>query len=465
MAALSIVTTKFVAIGLSVELAGHYNTSYGYLQLFGILADFGLYAVAVREVSKSLNKKKTLGALLTLRICILLLSLGAAIVYVWFNPSWKHSPLPLAVSIAAFVPFFTLLAGILRTIFQVEYKMHFVFVAEVLQRVLTVTLTGLILYFGVRGSTNPDVLFLMLGIGGIGAALLFALSALFSQKILAVRPSFDWQEICRILSLSTPYGLAFLCTALYRQFDVTLIAELRTDYAYQNAAYGFVQRMMDMAYLLPTFLLNSTLPMLSERDARGEETKDLVGKTLLVIFLIGSISGLFGFFWARPLVSLLTTEQYLSHAGIPGSDTALTILAGSMFLNGFVLFSFYSLLTKHRWRPLVLTLFVGVVCSITLNLTLIPTLGFVGASITSLLTHLLLVMLLLPQALRILPVHLPWNNILRGIIFVALLALGLVVLHPLLTSDFRTAVGLIFMTIWMMILGWGTGLLKMARAR
>ncbi len=53
MAALSILTTKFVAIGLSQELAGHYNTAYGYLQLFGILADFGLYAVAVREVSQA----------------------------------------------------------------------------------------------------------------------------------------------------------------------------------------------------------------------------------------------------------------------------------------------------------------------------------------------------------------------------------------------------------------------------
>ena len=42
MASLSILTTKFVAIGLTKELAGNYNSAYGYLQLFGILADFGL---------------------------------------------------------------------------------------------------------------------------------------------------------------------------------------------------------------------------------------------------------------------------------------------------------------------------------------------------------------------------------------------------------------------------------------
>ncbi|MBT4585812.1 oligosaccharide flippase family protein, partial [Candidatus Peregrinibacteria bacterium] len=63
MAALSILTVKFVAIGLSKELAGNYNSAYGFLQLFGILADFGLYAVALREISRSeLNREGVLGA-------------------------------------------------------------------------------------------------------------------------------------------------------------------------------------------------------------------------------------------------------------------------------------------------------------------------------------------------------------------------------------------------------------------
>ena len=58
MAVLSIVTSKFVAIGLSKEMAGFYNSAYGFLQIFAILADFGLYAVSVREVSKAEHKEK-----------------------------------------------------------------------------------------------------------------------------------------------------------------------------------------------------------------------------------------------------------------------------------------------------------------------------------------------------------------------------------------------------------------------
>ena len=137
MAALSILTVKFVAVGLTKELAGYYNSSYGYLQLFGILADFGLYAIAVREVAAAKNRSEVLSGLIILRTLILALSLALSLALVWILPQWKGTPLPLSVTLAAFVPFFTLLAGILRTVFQVTYRMHYGFIAQETQRVIT----------------------------------------------------------------------------------------------------------------------------------------------------------------------------------------------------------------------------------------------------------------------------------------------------------------------------------------
>ena len=283
MAALSILTVKFVAIGLTQELAGNYNSAYGYLQLFGILADFGLYAVAVREVSKATDKEKVLGALLVLRTIILLLSLGAAILFVWVMPQWKGTPLPMSVMIASLVPFFTLLAGIIRTVFQVNYKMHFVFIAEVTQRILTTGLIGTFIILGVRQSTDVFHLHMMLLFGGIGAGFLFLVSLFYGGRFMHIRPTFDIEIIKRLLKLAAPFGLAYLCLAFYRQFDITLIALLREDFELQNAYYGFVVRMADMGFILPTFLLNSTLPILSERDAKGEDTSALLGKTFMMM--------------------------------------------------------------------------------------------------------------------------------------------------------------------------------------
>lgn len=466
MAALSIVTVKLIAIGLTKELAGAYNTAYGFLQIFGILADFGLYAVAVREVSRvtGSEREKVFGVLLTLRILILCLSLGTALIVAWVIPAWQGTPLPLGITIAAFVPFFTLLAGIVRTVFQVHYRMHYVFIAEVSQRILTVGLTAVIVAMGLRQSTDPFYYHLFLLFGGIGAILLFVFSVIFGGRLLRIRPQWDSAMIKRVFVQALPYGLAFLCTALYRQSDVTLIGLLRSDFALQNAYYGFVQRAMDMAYLFPTFLLNSTLPILSERSEKGEDTRELLGKTFHIILLLGTTLFLFAFFWSRPLMQLLTTDQYLSTISQPGSDTALHLLAFSMFFNGILLFAFYSLLTKNHWKPLVLTLFFGAIISITSNILLIPTYGFVGACVTSILTHVVLALLLLPQSIRSMPFTYGATYVFQWILYTALLGSTLMLMTPFLTSSIVTAIGIIVAGGAMLLIAWTTGIVKSVRS-
>ncbi len=460
MALMSIVTVKFVAIALSKGLAGNYNSVYSFLQIFGILADFGLYAVAVREVSRATDKARVMGSLVILRSIILCVSLGAALAIVWFAPAWQGTPLPLGVSIAVFVPFFTLLAGIQRTVFQVTYRMHFVFIAEVLQRVLTVVLIGAIVLNGARGSQDIMTYVYLLAAGGAGALLLFVLSTLYARRLMRIDVRWDSELLTKLLKQAAPYGLAFLCTALYRQMDITMIAALRFDYDLQNAYYGFALRATEMAYLIPTFLLNSTLPILSERDERGEDTRGLVGKTFFIILLLGITASLFAFLWARPLMQLLTTDAYLSQGTEAGSDTALMLLALPMLLNGIVLFCFYSMLTRHRWQPLVATLGLGAVLSIALNVMLIPNWGFVGSCWASIITHLFLVIALLPQSLKILPMTVSRIQIRQWVTYTLLLGSALLMLRGLLINEWVTIVMVIVITGWIGAIAWGTGIMR-----
>ena len=442
MALLSTISVKFVALGLSQELAGAYNSAYGYLQIFAILADFGLYAVSVREVSTAKDPERMIGALIVLRSVIATLSLGAALVIAWSIPAWAASPLRVGITIAAFVPFFTLLSGVLRTVFQVRYKMHLVFVAEVTQRIITAGLMAVIILMGIRGSDATRVYEYFLWVGSVGAVVLFILSVIFATRTMRIRLCFDRDLLGYLLRKAMPYGVAFLCIALYRQFDLTMIALLREDYKIQNALYGFASRISEMTYLIPTFLLNSTLPVLSDRHDRGQQTAPLLGKTLFIILILGSTSALFSLFWARPIMRLLTTTAYLSTPGHPGADTALRLLAAPMFLNGIVLFSFYTLLTKHEWKGLVGRMMIAVVLSIGLNLYLIPKSGFIGATETSTVVQFFLAATLLPVALRVLPASFPLAYVIRWIVFSALLAGALFVSAPLLESLPATVIGL-----------------------
>ena len=449
MAALSIITVKFVAMGLSKELAGVYNSAYGFLQLFGILADFGLYAVAVKEVSRSERREEVLGAIIILRCITLVISLSVALIFIWIIPVWKGTPLPLSVTIASLVPFFTLLAGIIRTVFQVNYKMHFVFIAEVSQRILAAILMGLFVMLGIRGSHDLHHLHLFLYIGGIGAFLLFFLSLTYGNRLMKIKPHWDPALLKRLMKSTAPFGIAFLCMALYREFDITLIALLRDDFELQNAYYGFVTRIMGMGFLIPTFLLNSTLPILSERDAKGEDTKSLLGKTFLIIMIFGSITLLFSTLWSRPIIQLLTTEAYLSTPTRPGADTALRLMSIPMFLNGIILFGFYSLLTKNSWKKLVMTLLLGVVISLTMNLALIPSHGFVGAAYTSITVHSVLAIILLYFGAKAMPFRLKQTEVLQWITFTALLGIGLWTFKPYLIGEIRTIIGLGALSIYM----------------
>lgn len=446
-AILSAIAVKCVALGLSKELAGAYNSAYGYLQLFAILADFGLYAVSVKECSQSKEKPRVLGALLVLRVVITTLALGSAIAIAWIVPAWRGTPLPLGIAIASLVPFFTLLAGVLRTTFQITFRMHIVFIAEVTQKAFTVTLMAGVLWWGIRGSTDLRHFALFLWIGAGGSLLLFALSAFFAERILPVRPCFDRALLTMLLRRAAPYGIAYLCIALYRQFDLTMIALLREDFATQNAEYGFAQRIAEMTYLVPTYILNSTLPVLSERRAAHHATDDLLGKTLLLLAIVGGSAAMLCGLWARPLMQLLTTEAYLSTTGTAGADTALRMLAIPIALNAFVLYSFYVLLALHRWRPLVLSMLTGVAVSILLNVWLIPLYGFRGAIMTSTLVHVLLAILLLSTALRLLPARLPARHITRTVGFLATMACILFLLSPLLTSTLSTMLACVFLPL------------------
>lgn len=464
MAALSVVTVKFVVIGLSKELAGAYNSAYGYLQVFGIVADFGLYAVSIRELSRAADKAKVLATFIVLRTAILLLSLGSALLIVWLLPQWQGTTLPMSVTIAAVVPLFTLLAGILRSVFQVTYRMHWVFVAEVSQRVLTVSAIGWLVLHGLRLTQDVHALYLFLMIGGIGAALLFAISLMMAARLIPLSLRTDWPSVRALLALSAPYGIAFLCVALYRQLDLTMIALLyRGNYEIQNAYYGFTRSITDMTYLIPTFLLNSTLPVLIQRHEQGEDTSGMLGKTLLTTLVIGSVSLLYCALWSRPLVALLTSAHYLSTPGHPATDTALRLLSVTTLLNGIVLFCFYSLLTKHEWRRLVTTMLLAVVLSISCNVWLIPSLGFVGAAYTQNIVNAFLVVALLPQTLRILPTRFPPTLLAQWLGFSALLGLGLWLSAPLLTSNLRIVIGLILSLVWMAACGWSMRLHRTLR--
>ena len=459
---IGILGIKLTTIALSRELVGNYQTVYSYLQIFGILADFGLYAVSLRELSRATDRALTFGTLFLLRAVITCISLGVAIVFAWVLPSFRGTPLLLGITIAALVPFFTLLAGMFRTLFQVEYRMHFVFVSEVLGKIVPVLLMAGAVFLGVKGEQSVSLYYYFLGFGGAGSLLLFLLSLWFARGLLKVYPGLPYlrqEEFWRILRLATPYGLAFLATTIYRQSDVTLIAMLRPDYDLQNASYGVALRIAEVGFLLPTLVLNSALPILSEKKESDPSRASFLGNILLTLLTLGSIASLCSYFFSRPLMLLLTNENYLSTASLAGADTALQLLSFPMFLGMIITFCFYLLLILHSWRMLLIFTSGAALLSVLLNLFLIPLFGFTGAAMTQIAVHILLAIGLSGLTIYKVAVYLPFSRFARW--FAMSISLGFLLW---LTADFlrgtlSTLIGGVLALFAALLLAWIFGVL------
>jgi O-antigen/teichoic acid export membrane protein len=146
--------------------------------------------------------------------------------------------------------------------------------------------------------------------------------------------------------------------------------------------------------------------------------------------------------------------------GHPGADTAFALLAFPMFGNGIILFCFYVFLAHRKWRHLMMSFGAGVVLTVILNLLWTAPYGFVGAASALIVVHVLLIILLLPQALRLAPIRFTRIHALQWLAFSLVMAGTLVLLSPLATSVTRIVLWGGMIGLGMLVLLWLLGTKK-----
>jgi hypothetical protein len=95
---------------------------------------------------------------------------------------------------------------------------------------------------------------------------------------------------------------------------------------------------------------------------------------------------------------------------------------------------------------------IAVVISLSLNLWLIPSLGFVGSIRTLTVVHLFLAAALFPAAFKALPLSFPPSFAVRWAGFSTVVALGAFFSAPLLVSAWSTIIGLVIATLSLILL-------------
>lgn len=396
-AVLGVVSLKFVTNYLSPSVYGEYTIIYDYTALFAIVADFGLFTIAVREMAHVHdNKEKVsaiLGNVLSIRTVLAIISLGIGALVAYVIPTYSGSQIPYGVLIIAAATVMALISGTMSSVLQFYLRMRWATVALTLGKIITVgyiALTVLVLYPNDPTAGFPHLLLAWI----YGGSITLIITFWAANKLVPVRFRFDklfWKDV---LIKALPYGTALVLGTIY--FRMGTISLSLFNMKEQAGFYGVPFRVLEILQIIPHYFMNSVLPVLTiSLTVSRERSSRIVRYCINALTALGLPIIVGGFFLAWPITAAVSSPQFLSRrladgTVLYGSDVALKLLlCAVMFMYLYVVLS-YALVAMGRQKEILKVNAVAVTCNIILNFTLTPRMGFMGAALSALITELII---------------------------------------------------------------------------
>lgn len=356
----------FLARSLDVNNFGLYITALSYFSIASTFTDLGITRFIIRETARSpKNLPQFIFPIFFIRIiCSFCLFLTLAI------PIYLFDTNQLRVN-------FTLLA--LITILPQTINITFDNLLIALQKfslsafsLVTLNLSGALL----------GVYFITLGWGVKGALISLIVSQLLYMLVLFIffikqKIKFNYkinkQIVFMILRNSLPYGLLGILALIYFKIDILLISYIKGEY--DTGIYGAAYKFLEAIIFIPSIAGTVLYPIFAKLYVSDlEQLKKRYYQSLLLMGLLGTLT-LAVYLLILPLIIQIFLPNYLL------SINAIYILALAipfMFLHTpgvQVILSHESNVKSVFYLSIVTILF-----NISLNLILIPSYGYIGAS-------------------------------------------------------------------------------------
>ncbi|MFA5855172.1 MAG: flippase [Candidatus Gracilibacteria bacterium] len=403
MAVASIVIMKAVSRFLSVEGYGAYTAVYEFLAFFGIAADFGLFTIGVREISRGERERNfVVQNIFGMRLFTATLMMGLAVICVFFMPKYEDTFIPLGVSVAAIAVFLAILQGTVSSILQVELKMQYATLGLVAGKIISMFWILAVVFVFYVGEPSQGAFNQLMLAGVVGNLFAFLYTFYYALRFAKLRPRFCrayWKEI---LVGAFPYGLALMFNAIYFRVDSLLLLQFKG--VKELGFYGPPMRILEILNVIPVYFMNSVLPVLSKEIREGGaatlgfgQTAGETGKAVRIIqlcfnflFLAGLPMAIGLYILAYPIIFMVAQPEFLSRLseGVYGSDVALQILVVSMFFAFLNSVFNYALIALSKQNFLLWINGGAAILNVLVNVAVIPVWGFRGAAITSIFTEI-----------------------------------------------------------------------------
>jgi O-antigen/teichoic acid export membrane protein len=400
-AALSIIVLKIISGYLGTAGYGDYTTIYQFLAFFGIAADFGIYTITVKEMSKDTTKiPMILGNVLALRTVLAVVTMALAAIVAFLIPSYSSTVIPMGVLIATLATIFTLLNGTVSSVLQVHLKMQYSTIGLIFGKIISVAYMAMVAYY--LFADNPAIGFYhLLWAGVIGNLAQYLLTAFYVHRYTKLTYRFDFGFWKHIFMTSLPYGVALVLNTLYFRIDVILLTILlpHTVTAANGTAQcqaamcgdtevgllGVAMRFLEVLVLIPVYFMNSVLPVMTRFiEEQSKRINELMQYSFDFLIATGLPILVGSFFMAAPIIQFISDPEFLSgNVYEYGADYATKILMFAMmfsFINS--LFGF-TLVVLNKQVKLMLVNAGCVILNLIGNFAVIPHWGFRGSAIVS----------------------------------------------------------------------------------
>ncbi|MBF6614959.1 MAG: oligosaccharide flippase family protein [Chloroflexi bacterium] len=257
------------------------------------------------------------------------------------------------------------------------------------------------------------LLYLGAGVWGLALAsnlaMLLGMAFLYRRLARYVRPIWrpDWAAWRRSAAQPTAIGIGIIFSIVSFRVDNLLIPPFlgREALAVYNVAY----KLFEPSLIIPGVVLATTFPLLTQAAESGGSAsairlgtlRDLLRRTLLLLFLLGAGATFLLLIVAGPALSLLYGGQYA--ASVP-LLRILALCCLPMYLNYGLTHALIALDRPQFYAGFTLA---SLLVNVGANILLIPLVGVSGAAYATFFTEIALLALCIPAVFRCLPRALP----------------------------------------------------------
>lgn len=280
---LSLIAIAMITRYLGEVGMGKYTLVFSFLQIFGIMMDFGLYIIMIKRIAvENEQTDSVVNNIFTLRVVSGIIFLGSAPIIAWLLGFWKDfytTEIVQAVALSTFFYLFISLNQLLSAIFHKFLKTQWIAIAEFVGKLGLVASVVLV--------TMSDLGFIwVIGTMVISAALNFGIAFAASQRYYRIRLAWDWPVWKSVLKEAWPIGVSIGFSLLYFKGDAVILS-FYTDEA-TLGEYGTSYRILEVLVTFPAMFTGLALPVLTAawKDGLQQRFQELLQKSFDAIILL-----------------------------------------------------------------------------------------------------------------------------------------------------------------------------------